>query len=271
MKYYLSNYIEYILIQIYMLHIETIYAPPKPEVRYNWEYMAGSYDLQESETNTTEFDEYDNSFSNINPPKHCRNLNPNVEYQSPPNIDEYQSVTDVDYCQLNNAYLPLTLTESNVPIFAIDPMVSTDPMLLTDPPLYQMNTKHPMNLNTVTKGTMIHDTVRNNVTHMNKFPADIKKYNTYSLQCKNNIFNINNPKRETYIHAHNTNYNKKTKDIRKDSVNRNTKNSMYVNSMYVNGKILTIPRKKILTIRSNRLKLFIVDKRRLLKKIRKME
>lgn len=44
-----------------MLHIETIHVPPKPEVRYNWEYMAGSYDLQDSGDDTAESIGYDNS------------------------------------------------------------------------------------------------------------------------------------------------------------------------------------------------------------------
>lgn len=40
-----------------MLHIETIYVPVKSEVRYNWEYMSGSYDLNDYDKSTR----YDNT------------------------------------------------------------------------------------------------------------------------------------------------------------------------------------------------------------------
>lgn len=39
-----------------MLHIETIHIPTNPETRYNWEYLAGSYDLSGSERNSSDGD-----------------------------------------------------------------------------------------------------------------------------------------------------------------------------------------------------------------------
>jgi len=47
-----------------MLHIKNIYVPPKPEVRYNWEYMAGSYDLQDS-LNSTDPTDYPTDYPSV--------------------------------------------------------------------------------------------------------------------------------------------------------------------------------------------------------------
>jgi hypothetical protein len=42
-----------------MIHIEKIHIPKAHEVRYNWEYMCGTYDLQKA-INTNHIKEYGN-------------------------------------------------------------------------------------------------------------------------------------------------------------------------------------------------------------------